>query len=278
MSIIQERINQAHTSSSNPALWAMDSVPQNSSTNKKINPAKVLQKRWIDVNDSQQGLNQIESSISNLNAVASSIHVANSAMWEIETHLDKMKAQLGRIVKNYPPFPPDMEDRVKMLKSFTTLRRQIDQLTMPPNDSGATKIMANPVIIPEAGDWQIQVGGNGIIKTIHSQQVHTGEAGLNVPGLPESATDEQIQEVIVEIDRAKTTLRQRRNSLAADSMRFMQTQSVSHAYQSDIEEFEPDAVSTAAIASKNEEIKQALADETIKSLTQAQSQLLLLLR
>jgi|GEM_PF-1934250 len=278
MSIIQEGINQVHTIPGNPTLRLVESVPPNSSTSKKANPVRIVQKRWIDVNASQIGLGQIESNISNLNAVASSIRVADSAMSEIEKNLDEMKAQLGRIPKNYPPFPPESEERVRLLRSIATLRRLIDQLTMPPDDSKARKIMADPALVPEAGDWQIEIGDQGVIHTIHSQQVHAGSLGLNIPDLPEDATDEQIGEAIEGIDRAKTILNLKRNSLAADAMGLMQWQSTANTLPIKQKEFESEATLEAAIGTKNAEVKEALADVSIQSLTQAQSQLLLLLR
>ena len=69
-----------------------------------------------------------------------------------------MKARLLRIVKNFPPFPPGSEERVKILRSFNLFRKQIDQLTIPPVVRDAMKIMADPALVSEAGDWDFTIG------------------------------------------------------------------------------------------------------------------------
>ena len=93
-----------------------------------------------------------------------------------------------------------------ILNSFNELRTLIDQLAMPPKDHGARKIMADPALVPEAGDWEILVNEYGFRKTIHGQEVHTGLTGLNIPSLPGTATNAEIEAAIVNLDTAKDTL------------------------------------------------------------------------
>lgn len=45
--------------------------------------------------------------------------------------LDAMSAQLG-MVKNYPPFPPGNDERVKFLNSLEALKKQLQSLEIPP--------------------------------------------------------------------------------------------------------------------------------------------------
>ena len=49
--------------------------------------------------------------------------------------IDQMKAPLEAIVKNFPPFLPQDKERVELLRSYTSLRKEIDQLTFPPPPS-----------------------------------------------------------------------------------------------------------------------------------------------
>lgn len=45
--------------------------------------------------------------------------------------LDKMKAKLETITKNFPPFPIDSSDRKKLLMSYRSLQKEIEKLTIP---------------------------------------------------------------------------------------------------------------------------------------------------
>jgi hypothetical protein len=49
----------------------------------------------------------------------------------------KTQEQPEEIIKNYPPFLEGSKERVQMLKSFAALRREIDDLTIPPDDDGS---------------------------------------------------------------------------------------------------------------------------------------------
>ncbi len=45
----------------------------------------------------------------------------------------EMKETPFRIIKNYPPYPIDDPERVKFLMSFNGLKREIEQMTIPPD-------------------------------------------------------------------------------------------------------------------------------------------------
>jgi hypothetical protein len=51
-----------------------------------------------------------------------------------------------RIIKNYPPYPIDDPDRAKFLMSFNGLKREIEQMTIPPDSKwlGTPQIESNP--------------------------------------------------------------------------------------------------------------------------------------
>ena len=74
------------------------------------------------------------------NAVVKSIRIADKAMGEIEANIEQMESEVEMFLKQYPPYPPGSEDRVKYLSRFAMLRKQIDQLTVPP-DAGARTII-----------------------------------------------------------------------------------------------------------------------------------------
>ena len=102
------------------------------------------------------------------------------------------------------------------MKRFSAFRHQIDQLTFPRHNPGATHIMADPSISSSSGDWKVDIDDNNHQITIRRQPVHTGPKGLNIPELPDAATDEEIHAALETLDSAKDLIGRRRSELAAD--------------------------------------------------------------
>jgi hypothetical protein len=67
---------------------------------------------------------------------------------EIEDYIDRMKAQLERILKNFPPFPPGSEDRIQILRTFAAFRKLIDQLTIPPVEESRVGAENSAILFP----------------------------------------------------------------------------------------------------------------------------------
>ncbi len=170
---------------------------------------------WVEIDRSRFPFSKQQMTTSNLNAVARSIRVVDKTMKEIGTQIDDMKSQLQTHVKNYPPFPPGSEERVKMLKSFSAFRKLIDELTIPPNDDQAARIMNTAS--SQTGDSGIVLEHKGFAKAIRSQPVGTGPDGLDIPEFPSSATDEDFRFMIGKLDKASATLETRRAGLQADA-------------------------------------------------------------
>lgn len=139
--------------------------------------------------------NNMQSDKAARNEIAGSINSVDSTMVEIGHKIDSMKADLEIIVKNFPPYPPGSEERIKFLRNFNSLRQQIDALTIPrPTEAGtiATKV----------------------------QGLNTGPNGLNIPALADTlpeATDRQIYRAINYLDTARNTLDQSRAGLASEA-------------------------------------------------------------
>jgi hypothetical protein len=114
------------------------------------------------------------------NAVVKSIRIADKAMGEIETNIEQMESEVEMFLKQYPPYPPGSEDRVNYLSRFALLRKQIDQLTFPP-DTGAQNIIGRSQN-DQSSDWEIEIGGKQIGRTIRTtacayRQKRFGTAG-----------------------------------------------------------------------------------------------------
>ena len=183
---------------------------------KKVNDASKHPAESVVIHKQQFELFNSQPAYSKINLMAATVRGADESMQKIDEQIEKMKNQLLEHVKHYPPFGKDSQERVKLMKLFAAFRKQIDQLTIPADNFGAMKIMADPAIHSDAGDWDIDLDTQGNHMTIHSQQVHTGPDGLNIPKLPDESTDEEIYAAIDNLESAHATLDQRRGQLAAD--------------------------------------------------------------
>ena len=251
-------------------------------TNTAISLPKEDPSGEVKVSQSGAALDDLQALNAFLNSVAMRIRVADSTMAKIETIIDRMKEELGKIIKNYPPFPPGSEERVKFLRSFKALRQEIDKLSFSSNDEGASKIMADPTVVPQAGDSKAVAGGKGPRLAINSQQVHTAPTGLNIPDLSENATDEEIDAAIKNLEEARKTLGQRQSGLATDALRIQQflesNPKIDQFAGSSVEVPKSPNVTEVAAENKSSESKQTLRVESTQSLTQDQSQLSELLK
>jgi len=81
------------------------------------------------------------------NSVAAAIRDTDRAARELGQKIDRMKEPLQAIVKNFPPFAPQDQERVKLLMSYTAIRKEIDQLTLPPPPSVVEA--RRQVVLPE---------------------------------------------------------------------------------------------------------------------------------
>lgn len=66
------------------------------------------------------------------NAAADAIRNTDRTLRTLSQKVDGLKAPLESIVKNFPPFSPEDQARVKLLMKYSSLRKEIDQLTLPP--------------------------------------------------------------------------------------------------------------------------------------------------
>jgi len=175
---------------------------------------------WEKINKDNFPFSRLQLSNFGINMAAQSIRIADRAMEKIDTHIDRMKDELRIHVKKYPPFLAGSKERVEMSNNFNAFRKLIDQLTFPPEDKTAGKIMADPSFF-KSEDRDIVVEHKGFSKTIHNRQVHTGPDGLDIPELSGHATDDYIHLMIKKLDFANDTLIKRRAGLAADASGIM---------------------------------------------------------
>lgn len=149
------------------------------------------------------------------NAVVKSIRIADQAMDDIAANVEQMESEVEMFLKQYPPYPPGSEDRINYLSRFAMLRKQIDQLTIPP-DAGARHIIGEGSNRSSDG-WNVEIGGRSIGQTIRSQPVHAGSGGLDLPEISTESTDDTVKAMQVALGEAKHTIQVRRSGLAQDA-------------------------------------------------------------
>ena len=138
---------------------------------------------------------------SDLNGVAKSIRSTDNTMQIVEKYVDDMKNQLEEIVKNYPPFPQDSQERITNLRNYSSIRKLIDRLTIPPREDFMHEIMT---------------GQNTF------QEKIPGINGMNIPELAPRNTDKEISASLKKLEKVKAALQQNRKDLKneADALNF----------------------------------------------------------
>lgn len=259
----------------------MDRLSNQLATGRKINHSADDPVLWSRIQRGNASVKKLLDINNALNMVAENIRIADKAMETIRRYIGQMKADLDAIIKNYPPYPPGDPERVKYLRSFAALREQIDRMTIPPRDEGARRIMSDPASNPDAGDWEVMINENGDRVVIRSREVHTGPTGLDIPPLPDDATDAEIEAAISSLERAVRTLSERQAGLGGDAASIqrssvfnekisaIQTKISEKAGQADVEE--------AGALAKATGLRYEVAMEAVRSLTGMHEQLLELL-
>jgi len=66
-----------------------------------------------------------------LNSMAKSLRQTDQSLKLSQEMIAKMKAELGKIVKNFPPFPTDSIERRDLLMNYSALQKEILKMTVP---------------------------------------------------------------------------------------------------------------------------------------------------
>lgn len=201
-----------------PSSVPASSSAVNSSTAKNFQPSEIKADTVSQLNRTYQAL--AETTVKK-NQVADSVRQADSAMREVGRTVDKMKGTLEGIIKNYPPFPPGSEQRVKALKNFASLRQEIEKMTFPPPPSQVPKLISDPAKSP--GSFSVTLDSQGTSVQLDRQQIDPGPNGLNIPILPvkppEDSGDESIHNAISALTTAAKAVSDRRMALSENFAR-----------------------------------------------------------
>lgn len=137
-------------------------------------------------------LNRLNLLKSDLKGVAKNIRSSDNTMETAEKHVDNMKNQLGKIVKNYPPFPQESQERKTILRNYSSIRKTIDKLTFPPRED----------FIPETITWQNTF-----------QEKFSKKNRPSIPKLAPTSTDSEVSASLEKLKTVKADLQQNRTDL-----------------------------------------------------------------
>lgn len=225
----------------------------------------------IDKGDALEGIIDAPQPVYNM--IARNIRLADKVMDKALDYIEKMKEQLETLLKNYPPFPPGSEERVQILKSIQTFRKQIDQLTIPPpqNTSEMRTLSAHPV--DPLPDNQALIENN--IKKLGSfgQQVKAGIEGLNIPELSESSEDIDLYTALKDLDSAAKDFIELKERLKKNASEVFTSLPTLQNLRSTGGEYNPEEISEKDAELKSIELKMTLSSEVRDGLTGYRTQL-----
>lgn len=101
---------------------------------------------------SQAGLMDFHRVNEKINLVAKSQRFYQQRLSPVNDAIERMKTQLEKIMKQFPPYPPESDERVRALRAYAGCRKLIDQLTIPPPDELLSPAMEEPAAAAEAPD------------------------------------------------------------------------------------------------------------------------------
>jgi len=143
--------------------------------------------------------NKLQQFNVNFNSALKSIRITDQSLAEIETKADQIKSEMQTFLKMYPPYPPESEKRVSLLKNYAALRNQIEQFSLPQDNF--------------AGD-------------IIGRRFHDSPKGLDSIELPElsmTSNDKEITEAAKTLGKVKSYLTGQRTSLLQDVRQLIET-------------------------------------------------------
>jgi len=196
-----------------------------------------------------------------LNHVAINVRAADQIMDTIGKFIAEMKAQLERIIKNYPPFPPGSEERAKILRSYNALRKEIEQITFPANPQERKKFSEVPRTVFNTSESLAQ---------FVDQQVRRVK-DLNLPELSDQSTDREMTDAILHLNQAEETLKENREMTAREAYGiFSRVEANRMGLKGDGEQVEFN-LSEKDAESKSREFQRTMSEESIRSGMDSQS-------
>jgi hypothetical protein len=128
---------------------------------------------------------RLDSFLEEKNQLSKNIRSVVATLTKVGDVIGEMNETLAKIVKNYPPFPPDSSERKDLLMSYISLRKEILGMTFPPPPQ--------PLYERDTTHWD-KLG-----------YTDKGNIESNVPELSSTAPDTWLQERSVTWDRCQAS-------------------------------------------------------------------------
>ncbi len=243
---------------------SLESLPQRLNADKNVNGLRENPTKGVEVRKGLSAFRRLQAINARSNWEAMNVRAADQIMDTIGKYIEEMKAQLERIIKNFPPFPPGSEERVKILRSYNALRKQIDQMAFQSKDQGATKIKTDS---PFVGKVEKMGAKAGTLRALLPKD-------LDIPELLHAATDQEISVAIESLNAAREILQEGRARLAPEALEISSSEIAKKKAAAlklgNGKELESDLPEGAAEL-KSQEIQHALSIESISGLTETPS-------
>ena len=123
----------------------------------------------------------IEQIHSRINQLAKGVRLTNEGLNSASESLDQLQTDLKKIIKNFPPFLMDSPEREKILMSYVSIRKEIEQLVVPAPPA--------PVYEKVSGMWNSLFNTDGQIKS------------AVIPTLSSSSSDKQVKDASARVGR-----------------------------------------------------------------------------
>lgn len=138
-----------------------------------------LSRQTVDTLERLGNLNNFLSNVAtNLKKTEDGLKTANAAV-------EQMKAELGKIVKNFPPFNLESEARMQLLMSYSAIQKEMSKMTVPPPPQ--------PLYDRVQHLWQdLFAGENGQI--------------LSTPVLPKDAPDAHVNSALQRLEGTQSQI------------------------------------------------------------------------
>lgn len=128
----------------------------------------------------------IEQMHAHLNQLAKGVRETNESVNKATEQVDAMKNSLQVVLKNFPPFPVDSEERNNRLMEYTSLRKELLSLMVPPPPPAPYEKVKHL--------WDSLFDQEGKILP------------ATVPPLENSSSDEQLKATIQDLDKTSMQL------------------------------------------------------------------------
>lgn len=208
-----------------------------------------------------------------LNTTATTIRAANKIMDDVAKVIGEKREEIIQYEKQYPPFADQSSEKVEFLNSLTGLKKQVDALTLIPDNTELASIVSDPSS-DQFVDSEVQKKsfseGEKSYFSLRPQEVHSGENGLNIASINSNATDSEIRQFDFDLATANQKLESRKAGLAEDA------KTISHEIATTEKSIGKEFLeSEQEVSQKTEEIKKGLATLPGESLGNDQSRILL---